>query len=432
MKIFFGETNLKKVVIVGGGFGGLELAKKLNNKKFTVILLDCHNYHTFQPLLYQVATGGLDPDSVAYPVRKIVQRRKNIFFRLGEALQVIPGKNILVTSIGEIEYDHLVIATGSTTNFFGNKNLERNCLTLKSIIDALNVRSFLLQNFEQALLTPGIEERKSLMNIVIAGGGPTGVEVAGAVAELKRHVLPYDYKELDLSLMNITLIEASGKLLAMMSEKASEKAKEFLEGMGVHVRLNQRVKDFDGKKITLDGGEEIITRSMIWTAGVMGKLIKGIDDTSLAKGNRLAVDEFNLVRGQKNIYAIGDAASMVLEDKPPHPMVAPVAIQQGKNLADNLNKNSIATWKPFRYHDKGTLATIGRNKAVADLKLLKFQGFFAWITWVFVHIMTLVGFRNKVIVLINWIWSYFSYENAIRLIIRPYKKSEDKDENTKR
>ncbi len=422
MQIAFPETNLKKIVIIGGGFGGIELAKKIDAAKFQLVVVDAHNYHTFQPLLYQVATGGLEPDSVAYPIRKIFKRNKNIFFRIAEALEVVPGSNTLKTSIGEIKYDYLVIATGSTTNFFGNERLKSNCLVLKSITDALDVRSFLLQNFEQALLANTIEEKKSLVNTVIVGGGPTGVEVAGALAELKRHVLPNDYKELDISLMNITIIEASGKLLATMSEQSSGKSKIFLEKMGVQVRLQTSVKDFDGVTITLSNEEKISTRSVIWTAGVMGKTFSGIAGESIFKGNRILVDHFNRVKGHENIFAIGDVAAM-LENERPHPMVAPVAIQQGKNLARNLNRKPKEAWKPFVYFDKGTMATIGRNKAVVDLKFLKFQGIFAWLTWLFVHLMLLVGYRNRLIVFINWVWNYFSYDRAIRLIIRPFKKS---------
>ena len=424
MKIFFPENNLKKVVIAGGGFGGIELAKKLDERKFSVILVDKHNYHTFQPLLYQVAAGGLEPDSVAFPIRKIFHHRKNLFFRLADAIEIVPEKNTLITSIGEIDYDYLVIATGATTNFFGLENFRKNCLTLKSITDALNIRSFLLQNFEQALLTTNVDEKKSLMNIVIVGGGPTGVEVAGAVAELKRHVLPNDYPEIDLSMMSISIIEASGKILSVMSEQASLKAKLFLEELGVQLLLNQRVKDFDGTKILLDGGQEIFTRSVIWTAGVMGKPVAGLLNESIAGGNRLQVNEYQHVKGYENIFAIGDVASVTTNSGKPHPMVAPVAIQQGRNLARNLNKNSKSDWTPFVFRDQGTMATIGRNKAVADLGTWRFQGFIAWIAWLFVHLMSLVGYRNKLLVLINWIWSYFSYDQAIRLIIRPYKKND--------
>ena len=424
MNIFFPEDHLKKVVIIGGGFGGIELAKKLDTGLFRVVLIDRHNYHTFQPLLYQVATGGLEPDSVAYPIRKIFHQRKNIFFRLADAVEIRATENKVVTSIGDLIYDYLVIATGSTTNFFGNEGIERNCLTLKTITDALNIRSFLLQNFEQALLASNDEERKSLMNIVIVGGGPTGVEVAGAVAELKRHVLPNDYSELDLSLMNITIVESSGKILSVMSDESSSKAKNFLEEMGVHLRFNQSVKDFDGNRIILSDGQEIFSKSVIWTAGVMGKLPGGIRKESIVKGNRLQVNEYHCVNGYENIFAIGDVAAMATVNEKPHPMVAPVAIQQGKNLARNLNKKMKDEWNPFIYDDQGTMATIGRNKAVADLKFRSFQGFFAWLTWLFVHLITLVGYRNKILVLFNWTWSYFSYDNAIRLIIRPYKKKD--------
>jgi len=426
MKIPFPENNLKKVVVVGGGFGGIEFVKKLDTQKFSVIIIDEHNYHTFQPLLYQVATGGLEPDSVAYPIRKIFRRKKNVFFRIAKALEVLPKENILKTSIGDIEYDHLVIATGSTTNFFGDKNLQENCLTLKSVTDALDIRSFLLQNFEQALLATTEEEKKSLMNVVIVGGGPTGVEVAGAVSELKKHVLPHDYPELDLSLTGITIVEAAGKVLASMSEEASSKAKKFLEKMGVHIMLNTSVKKFNGTEITLSNGKVLNTRSVIWTAGVMGKTFPGISNDVIVKGNRMQVDSFNRIKGYENIFAIGDVSSMQTEERKPDPMLAPVAMQQAKNLASNLNKNSSEQWKPFHYFDKGTMATVGRNKAVVDLKFWKFQGLFAWFTWLFIHLILLVGYRNKIVVLINWIWNYFSYDRAIQLIIRPFKNKSEK------
>jgi NADH dehydrogenase len=422
MNIPFPESGLKKIILVGGGFGGIEFTKRVDTEKFQLIILDEHNYHTFQPLLYQVATGGLEPDSIAYPIRKIVQKKKNIFFRVANALEIIPGENRLITSIGSIEYDYLVIATGSTTNFFGQEMMKENCLSLKNVIDALNIRSFLLQNFEKAILATTLEEKKELMNCVIVGGGPTGVEVAGAIAELKRHVLPNDYPELDLTMMDITVIEASGKLLASMSKQASQKAKYFLEQMGVRVVLQLSVSGFDGNTVTLKNGTTISSKAVIWTAGVMGKTMGGIPVDTITKGNRILVDSYNRVNGLENVFAIGDVAAMQSADRKADPMVAPVAIQQGKNLAHNLNRADYNSWKSFHYTDKGTMATVGRNKAVVDLKYWKFQGLFAWFTWIFVHLILLVGYRNKLVVLINWIWNYFSYDRAIRLIIRPFKK----------
>ena len=418
-----------KIVIIGGGFGGIELAKKLRDQNVEVTILDKHNYHTFQPLLYQVATGGLEADSIAFPIRKIFKGQKNLTFRVTEVEKVIPEENKLLTTIGEITYDHLVIATGSTSNFFGQAEIEQNAMPMKSIPEALNLRSLILQNLEAALIAKDKETEAKLLNFVIVGGGPTGVETAGAIAELKKHVLKNDYPELDIHHVNIYLIEGSPELLGPMSKQSQVKSQEFLEELGVTVYTNSRVQSYDGNLLTLVDGRTILAATVIWSAGVKAVVIDGLNPECTVRGNRLKVDSINKVDCYQNIYAIGDVAAMITDETPNgHPGVAPVAIQQGKLLAKNLI--NIINGKPterFRYFDKGAMATVGRNRAVVDINKIHFQGIFAWFTWMFVHLMTLVGFRNKLVVFVNWVWSYFSYDRGTRLIIRPFqrvKKSE--------
>lgn len=425
------ESSLLRVVIIGGGFGGIELAKKLDKRKFQVVMIDRNNYHTFQPLLYQVATGGLEPDSIAYPLRKIFPGKRNIIFRVAEALNVKPEEHILITDLGELKYDRLVIATGSTTNFFGNKGIADNAMTLKSVTGSLDLRSLMLQNFERVLIETDAMEREKYLNIVIVGGGPTGVEIAGAIAELKRHVLHKDYPELNVEELIIHLIESSDKLLASMSMQSSVKAKKFLEKLGVKIRLNRVVNDYKDDKVYLADSTIINCSTFIWTAGVKGSAINGLPVNAFSeRGNRLIVDVYNRLTGSKDIYAIGDVAAVTdNEHNLPHPMLAPVAIQQAKNLARNLNKSADESWYKFHYFDKGSMATIGRNKAVADIRAFHFQGIFAWLVWMFIHLMSIVGFRNRVVIFINWVWNYFSYDRAIRLIIRPYKKQAVNDKS---
>ncbi|MDQ3050503.1 MAG: NAD(P)/FAD-dependent oxidoreductase [Bacteroidota bacterium] len=420
----FPATSKKRIVIIGGGFGGIRLVKKLRNKGFQIILLDRNNYHTFQPLLYQVASGGLEPDSIAYPLRKIFQGYPDFFFRMAAVKSIDAVTKTVHTNIGAITYDDLVIAAGSTNNFFGMNTLAENAMPLKTVTDALDLRSLLLQNMERSL-SAGSEKQK-YQNIVIAGGGPTGVETAGALCELKKHVLPHDYPELNFKEMKIILAESGPALLAGFSPFASQKALESLQKIGVDIRLNTAVKDFDGQEVLLADGSRIPCNAFIWSAGVKGVDMKGVTVASITKGNRIAVDRFNKVLEMEHVYAIGDIALMK-EDKYPngHPMVAQVAIQQAQNLAYNLvARNKSATLKPFSYKNLGSLATIGRNKAVADFSFMKLHGFVAWVLWLIVHLMTLVGFRNRVIVLINWVWYYFSYDRAIRLIIRPFNKED--------
>lgn len=421
MDIFSLNKSSKRIVVIGGGFGGIEIVKGLNTRKYEVLLLDKHNYFTFQPLLYQVATGGLEPDSVAYPIRKILSRKNNVIFRMAEVMEIITEFKQIYTNIGLLPYNILILASGAMTNFFGMLETQVNALSLKSVTDALNMRSFILQNFETALLTKDKEVQKSLMNFVIVGGGPTGVEISGSLAELKRHVLPNDYPELDLSMMNITIIESTNNVLDVMSDFSKRKSKKQLEELGVKLLLNTQLVSYDGKEAILKDGTIIPTSALIWTAGVKGNIPNGFSADIIVRNNRLSVDDYHRVKGLEDAFAIGDMASM---ESNPHPMLAPVAMQQGKNLAANLNRINFAEWKKFKYSDRGTMATIGRSRAVADLKFIHLQGILAWLAWLFIHLMLLVGFRNRVIVFFNWVWNYFSYDKAIRLIIRPYKKFE--------
>jgi NADH dehydrogenase len=416
------DINLKRVVIIGGGFGGLRLAKKLSTQNFQVVLLDKHNYHAFQPLLYQVATAGLEPDSIAHAIRQIFAKKQNFYFRIAQVQHIDPATQIISSNIGDLHYDYLVIATGSSTNYYGNKNIEKNAMPMKSIPEALDLRSLMLQNLEAALLTNDLDERYRLMNYVIVGGGPTGVELAGAMGELKKHILPTDYPDLDIRRMNVHLIQGSDRLLPSMSQNASDHSLKYLEELGVQVWFNMTVKDYDGQIITTDKRPFEAT-TLIWAAGVKGALISGIEGEGVVVGGRYVVNEFNQIKGYENIFAIGDVALMITPENPKgDPMVAQVAIQQGRLLAKNFE--NIKTGKsllPFKYKDKGSMATIGRNKAVVDLPGWKFQGWFAWFVWMFIHLVSLVGFRNKVIALMNWIIQYFQYNKSVRLIIRPFK-----------
>lgn len=419
------RSSFPRIVIIGGGFAGISLAKRLRNKKVQVVLLDKHNYHNFQPLMYQVATGGLEPDSIAYPIRKIVQEYKDFYFRLAEVRDIDPENNIIYADIGDIKYDYLVIATGSKTNYFGNKEIECNSMAMKTIPQSLNIRSLILENFEQALLTNDIDERHSLMNFVLVGGGPTGVELAGALAEMKKAILPKDYPDLDVRKMEINLIQGSNRVLDSMSENASEKAEKFLLDLGVSVWKNVRVTGYDGKTVTTSSDLSFDSATVIWTAGVQGALPHGLKADSFIKNvNRIKVNQFNQVEGYDNLFAIGDIAVMASKQYPQgHPMMAQPAMQQGRLLANNLikiiNKKEP---KPFEYKDKGSMATIGRNKAVVDLPKFKFSGVFAWFVWMFVHLFSLIGFKNKAVVFLNWVYNYIRFDREARLIMRPYKK----------
>ena len=416
------KTDLPRVIIIGGGFAGVKLVKKLKKLPVQIVLFDRNNYHTFQPLLYQVATAGLEPDSIADPLRKQLEPSQNFYFRMGEVYRVDGENNKIITEIGEVEYDHLIIATGSRTNFFGNVSLMQHAFPLKQIPQALDLRSHMLQNFEAATISEDPMEKKSRMNIVVVGGGPTGVEVAGALGELKKSILPKDYPELDFDKMSIILLEASPRLLGGMSEKSSERALRYLKKFHVEVYLNTLVETYDGHSAKLSNGEQINTHTLIWGAGVKGNYPDGLNETAIER-DRILVDPFSKVLGSDNIFAIGDIAAMKSEEYPTgHPMLAPVAIQQGDHLAANLKRmlNS-KELVPFRYFDKGSMATVGRNKAVVDFPgKTTLGGFLAWVVWMFVHLVSIIGFRNKLIVFLNWVWNYFTYDKGTRLIIRKF------------
>lgn len=418
------RTDLPRVVIIGGGFAGMSLTRNLLKKDVQLVILDKHNYHTFQPLLYQVSTSGLEPDSIAYPLRKITRRNKNAIFRLAEVNAIYAEENIISTSIGDLTYDYLVIATGSKTNFFGNKSIEEHGMWMKTVPQALNIRSLILENLEQAVITDDPEKRKALLNFVLVGAGPTGVELSGAISELRNHIVPKDYPDIDPNEMNIHLLEGLDRVLPPMSENASEKAHKFLEELGVHIHLNTMVESYDGQLVTTNTDLKIKSETFIWSAGVTGAPVKGLNASAMVeKANRYEVNEFNQVNGYENIFAIGDIALMQTKEYPKgHPMVAQPAIQQGKHLAKNLIKlikgNQL---KAFEYRDKGTMATVGRNRAVVDLGKMKFSGFSAWFVWMFVHLWFLIGFRNRLVTFFNWVYNYINYDKAARLIIRPYK-----------
>ncbi|RKS55665.1 MULTISPECIES: NAD(P)/FAD-dependent oxidoreductase [Flavobacteriaceae] len=417
------DTNLPRVVIIGGGFAGLALVEKLKHKEVQVVLFDKNNFHQFQPLFYQVATSALEPDSIVFPFRKQINGYKNVLFRLAEVEEIQPSTNTIITNKGSVHFDYLVLATGTTTNFFGMDNVESHSLGMKDIRDSLNIRHMMLQNLEQAAITCDDKERDALTNFVIVGGGPAGVEMAGALAEFCKYILPKDYPEYPSSIMNIYLIEAIDELLSTMSEKASTKTLKYLKDLDVKVLFNESVSDYDGSIVTTKSGKTILAKNLIWTAGVKGQFPKGIDEKHVVRGNRLKTDSFLMVEGYDNIFAIGDIAAVITEETPKgHPQVAQTAIQQGKYLGNillKIIKNEGVN--PFEYKDKGSLATVGKRRAVADLGKFKFAGYFAWLLWSIVHLLSISGFRNRLMVGFNWAVSYFTYEKSNRLIIRNFE-----------
>ena len=424
MKANIPTIEKKRIVIIGGGFAGLTLANKLIKTKYQSVLVDKHNYHMFQPLLYQVATAGIEPSAISFPFRKVFQSKRNIHIRITEVIKIEPENNLVITKVGNVSYDYLVIAVGATTNYFGNDFIQEKAFPMKSVSEALGLRNTILQNFENILISEDTDEQKGLMNFVIVGGGPTGIETSGALAEMKRFVLPKDYPEIDFNRMNIYLIEASSKLLKGMSDISSKKAHQYLVKLGVKVWTESTVKSYNGKTVMLNNNATIRTDTLIWAAGVKGYKLEGIHSLAVGLGDRLIVNNTNLVQGYSNIYAIGDIALMVSEKYPHgHPQVAQVAIQQASNLARNFERLAKEqSFKPFNYRDLGSMATIGRNKAVVDLPNIKFQGFFAWLVWMFIHLKSILGIKNKLITFINWFWSYITYDQSLRLIIKAKMK----------
>jgi NADH:ubiquinone reductase (H+-translocating) len=424
------KSQRPRVVIIGGGFGGLTLAKKLKNAPVDVLLIDKHNYHTFQPLLYQVAIGAIAADSIAFPIRRIFTKFKNFSFSMADVYKINAESNTLDTNIGTIHYDYLVIATGSNTNFFNNKEIEHFAMPMKNIPEALNLRSLVLQNLETALVTADMREKFALMTFVVVGGGPTGVELAGALAEMRHLILMQDYHGLSKYDMRVYLVEGKDRLLAAMSPQASVKAKEFLHNADVTIFNSAHVQSYDGFYLTIDNGKTIKTRNVLWAAGVKGEMPEGLPVEAVNKSNRIYTDTINKVKGYNNIFAIGDVAIMITDEYPNgHPGQAPAAIQQGEQLGDNITRlvKGEAT-VPFNYKDKGSLATIGRNQAVADLGKLHFQGFFAWLLWGVVHIMSLAGFSNKGVVFLTWVFNYIAKNSDNRLVVRYFNTETRKAE----
>ncbi len=433
MKIDLPKTDRLRVVIVGGGFAGVEIAKHLSKADVQVVMVDKNNFHCFQPLLYQVATAALEADSIVYPIRGIFNKQKNFFFRQGKVEEVNSDEKFVRVGKRIIEYDYLVIATGATTNFFQNEGLSVSAMPMKSITEALDLKYLILQNFEKAVSLVNKRKLQGYLNYVVAGGGPTGVELAGALGELKKFVLPKDFPELNLESMNIYLVHSRDRLLPMLSDKSSEKAKKYLEDLGVTVVLNTRVLDIQGDYVQVNTEDDIIARTLMWTAGVQGNPINGLKSNIINSANRILVDEYNKVKGYQDVFAIGDIACMVSDDFPRgHPMVAPAAMQQGELLAKNIEALSQQKeLTPFVYNDKGAMATVGKDKAVVEVGNVRLGGFIAWIIWMFVHLKSLVGYRNKIIATYNWIRGYFTSEKGIRAIIRPYGFMEDKKKRKK-
>lgn len=431
MSINIQRNQKKRVVIVGGGLGGLRLAEDLYGSGMQVVLIDKNNFHQFPPLIYQIASAGIDPSNISFPFRQIFRKRKDFYFRMAEARMVDTEKKILQTSIGKIDYDYLVLAAGATTNFFGNKNIEEWAIPMKTVPEAMGLRNALLSNFERALTCATEEERQELLNVVIVGGGATGVEIAGALSEMKRYVIPYDYPDMDSSLMHIYLIEAGDRLLAGMSQDSSKKAYDFLKSMGVDIQFGKMVTDYRDHKVIMKDGTEIPTRTFLWVSGIRANAMPGISEDHLGRGFRFKVDQFNRIPGQNDVFAIGDQCLQTTDPAYPngHPQVAQVAIQQAKNLAKNIkliNKgqaddNSLT---PFKYNNLGSMATIGRNKAVVEIGKFHSQGFFAWILWLVVHLRSILGVKNKMMVLLNWLWKYVSYNDSIRMITYATKPRE--------
>lgn len=419
------DTGQKRVVIVGGGFGGLTLARKLAKSSFQVVLIDKNNYHQFQPLFYQVAMAGLEPSSIVFPFRKVFQKNKNVFVRVTKVLSVAPDRNEIETEIGSLHYDYMVLAIGADTNWYGNERVRAHAIPMKSVSEALFLRNKIFEDYEKAVTADNYDQRQRFLDIVIVGGGPTGVEVAGSLAEMKRHIVPKDYLDLNRDEINIHLVHGDPRLLNTMSPRASVAAEKFLKELGVQLWLDKVVTDYDGQTVQISDGSTIRADKVIWAAGVTGNTLEGLPKTSMTRGNRLKVNAFNQVEGFDNIFAIGDIAWQTEEAWPDgHPQVAQVALQQAKCLAGNLPRlQEGKSLIPFRYHDLGSMATIGRNRAVVDLPFWRFQGAFAWFVWLFVHLFSILGLKNKLFIFLNWVWNYITYDQSLRLVIKPWRRN---------
>lgn len=415
------SVNKQQVVIVGGGFAGLNLIKHLDKTIYDIILIDKNNYHTFPPLFYQIASSGLEPASICFPFRQEVQKLTNVRYCMAELLSIHDNENFITTTAGEIEYDYLVIATGTTNNFFGNNDLEDHVYTMKSTSEAISLRNQILASLEKAATCVDKDIREASLCFVVIGAGPTGVEVAGALGEMKKFILAKEYPDIDKDEVRVVLVEGSDRLLRTMSSKASEKSLLYLKQLEVEVQLNKTLTHYDGEIVTFNDGSSLNSNTVIWTAGVTGEKIKGFDAEIINRSGRLYTDDFNRVKKYTNIFAIGDISCIMSEKYPQgHPQVAQVAIQQAHNLAHNLN--SIKNRRPFIYNDKGSMATIGRNRAVVDLPHMRFQGRIAWLVWMFVHLLSILGMKNKIFTFTNWVWNYFTYNASLRLLIKPAKK----------
>jgi NADH dehydrogenase len=427
MQLNIPDTQQKRIIIAGGGFAGLKIATKLANSNFQVVLIDKNNFHQFQPLFYQVATAGLEPSAISFPLRKIFQNSKNVFIRVAEIKGLNTSKKEVLTVLGSLNYDILILAMGVDTNFFGMKHIARFAIPMKSVAEALSLRNKILQNFEDALIEPDAEKEKALLNIVVVGGGPTGVEVSGTLAEMKKFILPKDYPEIDFSKMNIYLLEAGSRILGGMTEKSASHAQGYLQKLGVNVLCDAQVSDYDGEMVSIQNNIRIPAKTLVWAAGVSGKQTEGLDPELYSRGNRIKVNAFSQVEGMPDVYAIGDNAIMTEKSYlNGHPQMAQPAIQQAKLLAFNLKRQqNNKPMKPYHYFNKGSMATIGRNLAVVELPFVRFYGFFAWLTWMFVHLMAIVGVKNRLLVFINWFWNYVTYDQSLRLIIKPFVKKEE-------
>jgi len=417
-------TKKPLIIIVGGGFAGITLAQNLNDNLFDILLIDKVNHHQFQPLFYQVATSQIEPSSISFPLRHIFRNKKNVQIRLAKVFSVDTAANKIQTTIGEFKYDYLVLAQGAKTNFFGNNELQKNALSLKTTYDAINIRNHILQIFED-FLSADEGEKESLLNIVIVGGGPTGVELSGSFSEIKKNILPKDFHRIDFSKLNIILVEGSKDTLNNMSDTAKTASRKYLQEMGVELRFETIVKNYDGEILTLANGETIKTKTVIWAAGVTANTIEGIPQSAISQGNRISVDRYNKVSCCENIYALGDIAKMETPIYPKgHPQLANVAINQAKNLAKNLNKkDKTKKLKEYEYKDLGSMATVGRNKAIADFPFFSIKGFFGWVIWMFLHLMLILSVKNKLVIFINWAWTYITKDTALRLILTDSEKS---------